>query len=107
MSMSSLSSSQVRAGLHDALKRVLSSKEGDDLAYHLADLHGAFVGAAQRIQELSALSSAMPEVELRRLLSGLMGELYEHMPHHLEEAHKILQPWVDRLYDQADSRGDL
>lgn len=104
--MSSLSSAQVRTGLHDWLRSVLP-EQGDDLAYHLADLHEAFAATAQRLQVLSALSPHTPETELRSLLSGLMGELYEHMPHHLEEAHKVLQPWVERLYDEADTRGEL
>jgi hypothetical protein len=70
-------------------------------------LQGAFVAAAQLIHDLSTFSSETPEPEMRRMLSGLMGELYEHMPHHLEEAKKLLQPWIERLYDQADARGDL
>lgn len=99
--------SEVRTALHAVLSSKLPQESAKILAYHLSDLHGSFIAAARRIEELSRTSSSTTDPEIRRQLSGLMGELYEHMTQHLSAAHTELQPWIERLFDEADRRGEL
>lgn len=98
---------EVRKRLHTLLRHALSGEDGDRLAYNLADLHGAFLAAAERIEQLSTLDIRGPAADTRRLLSGLAGELYEHILPHLDATRTDLQPWISRLYDDADERGEL
>lgn len=102
-----MSNVALRKALRGWLEPRLPAESAGRLAYHLGDLHEAFRSAAERIAALPALPADQESAELRSALSGLMGELYEHMPAHLEGARAELEPWVSRLYDDADARGDL
>ena len=106
-SPSDLLNSRVRKQLHQWLKTTLPPEEGDRLAYHLADLHAAFLNSARQLELIAELSANSPPAEIRRLLSGLAGELYDHIPTHLEGAREDLQPWITRLYEEAEESGDL
>lgn len=97
----------VRGGLHSFLRTTIPEPHGGRLAYNLADLYSAFLGAADRIEQLSAWDTDLPQADLRRLLSGLAGELYEHIEPHLDASRADLRPWISRLYDEAEARGDL
>jgi hypothetical protein len=97
----------VRVRLHETLRRALPEAEGERLAYNLADLHAAFLNASRRIAELSQWGFDSPPAETRRVLSGLAGELYQHILPHLDAAREDLLPWISRLYDDAEARGEL
>jgi hypothetical protein len=97
----------VRVRMHETLRRALPEAEGDRLAYNLADLHAAFLNASNRIAELSQWSFDSPAAETRRVLSGLAGELYQHILPHLDATRADLLPWISRLYDEAEARGEL
>lgn len=102
-----MANQDVRKRLHALLRDALPEEGGDRLAYNLADLHGAFLAAAARIEQLSTLDLHGPTADTRRLLSGLSGEMYEHILPHLEATRADLQPWISRLYDEAEARDEL
>lgn len=102
-----MSNAELRKALRGWLASSLPKEQADRLAYYLGDLHDAFQAAATRIAAMPTLPTDQGSPALRSALSGLMGELYEHMPTHLEGARSDLKPWVSRLYDDADARGEL
>lgn len=106
-STSESQNAQVRKRLHEWLRTALPSGRGDELAYHLADLHTAFLNTARRLETLAETGATSPPAELRRLLSGLAGEIHEHIPAHLDGARLDLEPWIERLYEEAEARGEL
>lgn len=97
---------EVRASLRVWLTAMLPRAEADRLAYHLGDLHGAFLSAARRIERLSELPTEGNSEELRYALAGLIGEFYEHMPGHLAGARADLEPWAERLFEDAELHGE-
>ena len=102
-----LSESNLRKALHERFRALLGSPSGDEVAYHLADLHGGLIHAARTIQEIGTLDTTDGDAPLRGKLAELGGELFEHIDPHLKGVRVALEELIADLYEQAERRGEL
>lgn len=100
-------SRRLRDALHHRLRTLLGTPRGDEVAYHLADLHDGLFHAARLIERLAGLNDSSHESELRTVLAELNGELFEHTSPHLEKVRPAMEELVSRLFEAADRRGEL
>lgn len=80
--------------------------DADLFFYHLGDLRDALVRAASLIERMPGVADSTDE-ELRKLLATLSGELLDHIPSHTKEIANGLTAWRDKLYAEAEERGEL
>lgn len=98
---------QLRAALHSRFQSLVGSPKGDEVAYHLADLHHGLTHAARTIERIADLGEARGEDRLRTLLAELGGELFEHIDPHVRSVRPALEELIADLFERADSRGEL
>jgi hypothetical protein len=98
---------ELRDSLHSRFRELVGAPEGDEVAYHLADLHGGFAHAARMIELVAGRSEVLSGDALRAALTDLAGELFEHIHPHIERVQPGLEKLVADLFDEAERRGDI
>lgn len=96
-----------RESLLQWLRDQLPVDQADRLYYHLGDLRDAFAKVVQIIDDLPSSGTSKSGEVLRKALADLTGELQHHIPAHLADVAPDLEAWRDRVYEEAERRGEL
>lgn len=104
---SSADNKQLRELLHLRFRALLGSPRGDDVAYHLADLHAGLTHAAETIERIAHVSEAQRADALRVYLAELGGELFEHIGPHAQSVRPPLEQLIADLFDEENRRREL
>lgn len=96
-----------RAHFLEWLRTQRPTEQADRLYYHLGDLRDACADVARLIEELPHSDPAEISGVLRKSLATLSGQLFDHIPQHTREIEADVIEWRDKLYSEAEDRGEL
>lgn len=97
---------EFRANLETWLNRVCAdSSESAALLWHLGDLRDACWQTFALLEALTSTDLDTGEGRLR--LATLHGELFEHIPTHLDGSKAAMTALLRRVYSAAEARGEL